>query len=401
MTHMRQSFDKLIILSGEKELLNHIQDIPAKTIFDERVMDFLSDLSRQILNDPRTKQYPDVVTYAFWIRRKSLAAMADKFRGKELRIGRGTAFHIAPSNVAVSFALSFTAALLAGNASVVRVSNKAFVQVDIIAEAIRALTEDRYQDMKPYLMLARYEHDEEVTQALSDICDVRIIWGGNQTIELIRRAVLPPRAIELTFADRHSAAILDADAYLQGDSADIAKNFYLDTYYSDQNACSAPRIVIWTGQNIEEAQEKFWSSLEAIVEEEYEFAPILAIDKLNSLCMLAAAQEGNVHLRSRSNKLVRVEVGRLEPDLMEYKTGGGYFFEYKAHSLKEIVPILGKSCQTIAYYGIDRKSLEELLYQSGVRGIDRIVPFGHTMDLSVIWDGYNMVEAMSRIVDTW
>ncbi len=49
------------------------------------------------------------------------------------------ALHIAPSNVPVNFAVSFTSALLAGNASVVRVSNKEFVQVDIIADALNAL----------------------------------------------------------------------------------------------------------------------------------------------------------------------------------------------------------------------------------------------------------------------
>lgn len=401
MTHMRQSFDKLSFLTGEKELLYHMQEIPAKKIFDARVIDFLGALSRQIMSDTRTMQYPDVAAYAFWIREKSLMAMNRKHQTKDLRIGRGTAFHIAPSNVAVSFALSFTAALLAGNASIVRVSNKNFVQVDIIVNAIKTLTEDKYADMKPYLILVRYEHDEEVTQALSEQCDVRIIWGGNQTIELIRRAVLPPRAIELTFADRHSAAILDADACLQGDSASIAKDFYLDTYYSDQNACSAPRIVIWTGRNIEEAQKKFWESVEKIVNTEYEFSPILSVDKWDSFCTLAAIHGENIHLRSRSNKLMRVEVERLETNLMEYKTGGGYFFEYKANDLMEIIPILGKSCQTIAYYGVQRELLKNLLYQSGVRGIDRIVPFGHTMDLSVIWDGYNMVEAMSRIVDSW
>lgn len=401
MIRMQQNFDKLIFLTGEKQLLENIQDIPVRKVFDERVIDFLGDLSKQILRDARTKQYPDVVTYAFWIRRKSVLAMKEKYQTGQLRIGRGMAFHIAPSNVAVSFALSFTAALLAGNMSVVRVSNKRFVQVDIITDAIKKLTADVYSDFKPYLVLVRYEHDEEVTQALSDRCDVRIIWGGNQTIELIRKAVLPPRAIELTFADRHSIAILNADEYLKGNAIKIAKDFYLDTYYSDQNACSAPRIVVWMGQKVEEAQERFWGCLQKLVDGEYEFATILAVDKWNSLCSLAANQEEGVHLQSCSNKVMRVKLDCLKGDLMNYKMGGGYFFEYRAEELNEIMPILGKACQTIAYYGIHKENVEDLLFQGGVRGMDRIVPFGHTMDLSIVWDGYNMVESMSRIVDSW
>lgn len=398
---MQQNFNKLIFLTGEQTLLERIREIPVKKIFDDRIIDFLGDLSKQILKDSRSKQYPDVVTYAFWIRRKSLIAMRNDNQTKQIRLGRGIAFHIAPSNVAVSFALSFTAALLAGNASIVRVSNKHFVQVDIIVDAVRRLTEEIYPDLKPYLILVRYEHDEETTQALSELCDIRIIWGGNQTIRLIRKAVLPPRAIELTFADRHSAAVINAEAYLSGDCVSIAKDFYLDTYYSDQNACSAPRIVVWFGHKIEEAQEKFWKNIQELVDKDYEFAPILAIDKWIALCTLAAEQPDNIHLCSHSNKLVRVKVERLNSDLMGYKTGGGYFFEYTAKHLKEIIPILGKPCQTIACYGIPKENIENLLFEENVRGIDRIVPFGHTMDLSVIWDGYNMVETMSRIVDSW
>lgn len=399
MIHMQQSFEKLRFLTGDRQLLESIRDLPVRKIYDDRVLSFLGDLSKQIMKDRRTKQYTDVVAYAFWIRRQSLLAMRDRQPDDHLRIGRGVAFHIAPSNVAVSFALSFTSALLAGNASVVRVSEKEFVQVSIIADAINALTGSTYPDLRPYLILVRYAHDEAVTQALSDLCDVRIIWGGNQTIRLIRKAILPPRAIELAFADRHSVAILDADAYLQGDAQKIARDFYLDTYYSDQNACSAPRIVVWMGQNVEQAQERFWQTLGQIVEEEYDFKTILSINKLDALCTLAARREGNVHLCSDSNKMVRVKVDRLDEELMDHKTGGGYFFEYQAASLEELIPILGKACQTVVCYGVGKEEIARLLFSSGVRGIDRIFPLGHSMDLSVIWDGYNMVETMSRIVD--
>lgn len=399
MIHMQQNFNKLQFLVGNQETLEHANEIPVKEVLDNRVIDFLGDLSKQILKDPRVKSYPDVVTYAFWIRKNALLKMKERYASEFLRVGRGMAFHIAPSNVAVSFALSFTSALLAGNASVVRVSNKAFVQVEIIADAISALYDTEYSDMKPYLTLVRYEHDEEITQALSDICDIRIIWGGNQTIEIIRKASLKPRAVELTFADRHSIALIDADVYLSGNSEAITKDFYLDSYYSDQNACSAPRIVVWIGTQKDKAKQMFWSCLRQQVEKEYEFKPIMAIDKLTALCRLAAEHDNIAELVEQDNKMCRVRLKKLIPELMDYKTGGGYFFEYDAEDLREIIPILGKSCQTVGYYGIDPIEIKKLLFETNVRGIDRIVPLGHTMDLSVIWDGYNMLDTMSRVVD--
>lgn len=42
---------------------------------------------------------------------------------------------------------------------------------------------------------------------------MRVIWGGDATIKEIRRAALLPRATEITFADRYSLAVIDADYY--------------------------------------------------------------------------------------------------------------------------------------------------------------------------------------------
>jgi len=36
------------------------------------------------------------------------------------------------------------------------------------------------------------------------------------------------------------------------------------------------------------------------------------------------------------------------------------------------------------------------LVLSGIHGVDRIVPIGHTMDFDLVWDGYNLVERLTR-----
>ena len=32
-------------------------------------------------------------------------------------------------------------------------------------------------------------------------------------------------------------------------------------------------------------------------------------------------------------------------------------------------------------------------------GVDRVVPVGQALDMSVLWDGYNMLEALSRVIE--
>lgn len=251
--------------------------------------------------------------------------------------------------------------------------------------------------MRDYLCIIRYEHSELITQELSNLCDVRIVWGGNNTINEIRKASLPPRAIEMTFADRYSVAVINSDAYLNEDPDEVAKGFYTDTYYSDQNACSSPRLVVWMGNKVNEARELFWKKMNLLVEKDYDMKPIQAIDKFTSLSMLGMGYDG-VHLVSDNNLVVRVEVDKLYPELMNYKNGGGYFFEYKMKNLDDIVPVLTKQCQTISVLGIEKQDILDIVFKYGVRGVDRVVELGKTMELEFIWDGYKMIEEMSRFI---
>lgn len=396
---MQINSSELKFIVGNADVLDKMPETAALPLFSDKAMTFLSALSSEILHDKRSRAFADVVSYAYWIRKASLEKAKQNHKDCGSRIGRGVAFNIAPSNVPVNFAFSMTLSALAGNASLIRLSNKPFEQVNIICDCMNRLLDGEFSCMKPYFCILRYEHSDEITRVFSSICDVRIIWGGNRTIEAIRNAPLPPRAVEMSFADRHSIAVIDSDAYLKENSAEVAKGFYTDTYYTDQNACTSPRLVVWTGSRREEAKKRFWSELEALVEKDYSMKPIQAVDKFSSFCTYAMKQKG-LHLVSDNNFIVRVYTDQLTADMMNYKNGGGYFFEYDAEELKEIVPVLTKQCQTVSVLGIPREEIKKLVFEYGVKGVDRIVSLGQTMSLEFIWDGYKMIENMSRFVYT-
>lgn len=398
---------KITYIVGNGSIIEGAAKAPSLPTFSALVVDFLSELSRELLAIPGIRNHMDVMSYAYWIRKASLEqAKKDVDREDINRMGRGVAFHIAPSNVPVNFAVSMTSSLLAGNITIIRVSNKEFEEVDIICSVInRILEKEEFTKMKQYICIIRYEHSDEITAYLSSLCDIRIIWGGNRTIEQIRSYPIPPRAIEMCFADRHSIAVIDTKNYLEliqdkDNAKDIAKKFYTDTYYSDQNACSSPRIVIWLGKSdddTEKAKKAFWDALEQEVSERYEMQPIQAVDKLSMFTELSMNKEG-VHLQKRSNKLFVIDLDNLSEDVMDYKMGGGYFLQFTTDALSDIIPIMGKYCQTVAVLGIDKKEIVDFVYEYGVRGVDRVVDIGDTMGLEFAWDGYRMIEAMSRVV---
>ena len=397
---MRQELEKIHFLTGNAEYIEEACHTPALPTWSEKAMEFLAAFSKNLMDDKSSRGYEDIMSYAFWIRKASLSGIKEHYyQDVDGKMGRGVAFHIAPSNVPINFAVSFTSSLLAGNINIVRLSNKEFAQVDIIIRALKKTFADGMEDMEKYLILIRYEHSDEVTAYLSSICDVRIIWGGNQTIERIRKAMIPPRAIDMAFSDRHSIALMDAKAVLGGDIANLAEGFYTDTYYTDQNACSSPRMVVWFGEekDVQKAQEVFWNKVYEIVKARYDMQPIQAIDKLEALCLLAASG-AEAKVEGNNNRVRRVTVERLNDTIMDHKLGGGYFFEYASGSLDDLIPILGKSCQTVSYFGLDPKEIQRFVLDQGIRGVDRIVPIGKTMDLTFKWDGYDMIQNMSRWV---
>ena len=398
--------DKISYLVGNKDILLNSSVIPAFRVFSNEIVGFLSDLSRELLSIKGIRQHQDVLSYAYWIRKASIEKEKESY-DLEHRLGRGVAFHIAPSNVPVNFAVSMTSSLLAGNITVIRVSNKQFEEVSIICDAInKVLERSEHEAVRSHICIIRYDHSDEISAFLSSICDVRVIWGGDRTIREIRKFPIPSRAIEMCFADRHSIAIIDPDAYLKMDASEIADKFYTDTYYSDQNACSSPRIVIWTKES-REAKKRFWDALKTKVDKEYEMSPIQAVDKQSVFAELAM-KSGSISLYKEGqfddsdNKIIVVDADSLalsdNETIMDYKMGGGYFFQYTVSSLDEIVPILNKKCQTVAVLGLDKNDIVNFLMKKGVRGIDRVVNVGDTMGLEFIWDGYNMIESMSREV---
>lgn len=395
MIPMQQIFHSIRYLVGSREVLEGMESVPVLPLFSDKVLDFFDNLSIRLMHGSEAKKYPDVIAYAFWIRRASLEKASFQYKTEKQKLGRGIAFQIAPSNIPVQFAVSMTYALIAGNASIIRISDKRFRQVDIICETIQAVLNDAYPEIASYICIIRYQHSDEITQALTDLCDIRMIWGGNHTIAAVRKATISARCIDLGFADRYSVAVIDADDYLEENAAALANDFYNDTYFSDQNACSSPRLVIWTGNRIPEAKEVFWNALDDIVSEKYLMDPMCSSEKLLKTAICAAKYSGIREIK-KDNLLVRVELPSLYDDIMDFKGNCGYFFECSVDKLQDIVPIMKKDCQTIAYIGRMESELRKVLRDSGVKGVDRIVPVGHAADISFVWDGLDLPNVLSR-----
>ena len=163
---------KIEYLVGSATTINEMRELAAKTPFDNEIIDFLNTLSKMLMKLPEAKMYPDVITLAFWMRKSSVMELGKRFmkQTKDIVLGRGIAFHIAPSNVPVNYAYSLVTGLLTGNANIVRIPSKEFPQVSIINKAIKSILEE-YPNVARYICLVRYERDPNINDLISGIAD--------------------------------------------------------------------------------------------------------------------------------------------------------------------------------------------------------------------------------------
>lgn len=69
------------------------------------------------------------------------------------------------------------------------------------------MRKEKYKDIYENNLIMTYEKDDEITRELSQMCDGRVVWGGDETIENMRQYSLKTSARELTFPDRNSIAV--------------------------------------------------------------------------------------------------------------------------------------------------------------------------------------------------
>lgn len=394
--------EKIRVLAGRQDLKIDRSPLPP---YEDVSCLFLSRLSAELLLNIEVKSFPDVVSFAFWCRKANIFKLKQQFIDSYLRLGRGYVFHIAPSNVPINFAFSFAFSLLAGNSNIIRVPSKLFRQTDLVTLAIKKLmAEPEFSQIAQRNVFVQYAQDNETTQLLSHNCDARIIWGGDETIRNIRTLPIPVKSIEIAFADRYSFCVIDARQILSvsfSELRQLAQRFFNDTYLMDQNACSSPHLVVWLGDSeaIALAKMKFWEAVEECVISKYDLQPVNVIDKYTDFCSNAILLQEFSHFTAYGNHIYCADLESLPLHMDLWRGRYGFFYEYSTDQLDSVASIINNKYQTLTYYGIEKKVLHDFVLNNALNGIDRIVPIGSALDISIVWDGYDLVRTLSRICD--
>ena len=376
--------------------------------FDPLRIDFCDALSRAILHDSRSRSFPQMVAVGFWLRRAETQRLADRFAALEgvgaVRVPRGLVFHVPPTNVDTLFLYSLMASFLVSNRNVVRVSpSRRSEQSTLLCELLRnVLAEKRFAGFADELAVVSYSHESQPTALISQEADVRLLWGGDESIDRLRAIPVRPGTQDLTFGDRFSFAVLRPDAVLQPDQPSLhtlAEELYNDAYWFDQLACSSPRLLVWVGsrEDVDRARGRLFEELsEVIAAKGYVLSPGASISKLNFL--FGALIDRPVESVYRSGNELAVIGLRDLTNFDRNHPGAGLFFEARVDALADLVGFVSRKDQTLVARGFSGEELAEFARSLQGRGIDRIVDFGEALAFSTLWDGYDLLAELTRTV---
>ena len=392
---------KLTFLTDESVKLANIPVI----IYEKSRINFLSDLSKALLSEQSIRQYPDVATFAFWCRSSNLNKIITNIDSRHLRVGLGLVYHNSPSNVPVNFAFSLAFGILSGNTSLVRLSSKESESTDLIVKVLNRLLDiPKYSKIKKTICIIKFERDDEVNNFWMSVADGRVIWGGDETVAKMRTYPCKPRARELVFPDRYSLCAINAIKIVESNEDDLKKfcaSLFNDVYIMDQNACSSPQLFNWVGNidTIKKAKDRLWPMFLEYVNSKHSLEPIQYMNKYVDACRNAINNDNVLHVKHKDNLLFNIELSHFHEQQHDQRGYFGTIHEISIESLNELSSIIDDRYQTMTYFGFEVEELKNFVISSKLRGIDRIVPIGRSLDMDVIWDGYDIINHLSRTVD--
>lgn len=399
--------------SDGNEALALLQAQKPQPAFASEAVALCQAVSHSLTHDARARVFPDLMALGYALRYfySSDFVAAYNTQSKHtagVRLGRGLAFHFAPNNVETLFLYSLFLSIMAGNTNIVRLGNKQSVEQQLLLSILKeVLQQPEHQLMAQRLMLVRYGHDDELNALFSGMCALRVIWGGNDTIEHLRSIAIPAGASELAFAHKFSWAVLSAEAVRvaaeQDELRKLAQGFVTDAFSFGQQACSSPGLIVWLGRagQVQTAQLKFWEAVDVVLKSRaFELSAAQVSERFTKVCQMSCVTDTPLQLNRSADlkSYLRLQLGSWS-DLAPCRAlhgGNGVFLEIITSTMEDALSHCSGEEQTITSFGISADEWNKAVVAATPQGLHRIVPVGQALTFNSVWDGHDLIVEMSR-----
>ena len=388
-----------VIAPATLENPEQIFSLAPLSVFDTTILSFIQTLSASLLKDPQSKALPELVALGFWLRRaniKNMMAINSVGINKSSRgINKalGTVLHFTPANVDTMFVYSWVCSLLMGNNNVVRVASAKSQTKNVLLELLdRVMSQAEHTDIAKRNAFISYAKESDCSASLCLQADARVIWGGDDSVNAIRALPCKPRCRDISFAGRYSAALINGDAlHTEQQITRLATLLWKDTEPYAQQACSSPRVVFWLGDA--GLQQQVFEQIDTLAQSQE-----LVANQLNNHLVTSQLlqSDGTTAKPLVQNRICALPVSCLNEKMLAWHSGSGLFLVYQLDSVEQLTVLVDEKLQTLSYWEVEQDSLLKLVQNPSIQGLDRVVPVGQALDFSPEWDGYNLMNELSR-----
>lgn len=402
MTHKNSEFPLVLNLDCYDDV-DLLFDTDCLAPFDQNCLEFLTQLSAKLMVRNHAKDFPELVALGFWLRKANIQQIRDHWeyvtqKDQFYIIAKplGNVVHFCPANVDSMFIYSWICSLLVGNNNIVRVSGHSTPEQRILLDIVsHLLALPKFHELAKRNSFCTWRHEnEQISKHICSQVDARVIWGGNDTVNKIRAFATRPRCRDITFADRFSVCVVNADTLNSNTTKAFCEHLWRDIKPYQQAACSSPKVLVWCGKN-KIAKASVLANLQDLASKEAR-TDSTSMNHLVTSQLLKSNSPDNQAIQFQGVTVQHID--NLHQCYLEWHPGEYYLYEYQVFDINDLFRKLPPSCQTVSHFGFDTETLYSAISQIGISGVDRVVPVGQALNFSEIWDGYDLLAQLSRQV---
>lgn len=371
-------------------------------IFGADTISFIAEWGERCKGLIKKEEYRDASALVFWCRKKNLERLQDEYGGKEVRVGRGLVFQIAPANVHLNSLYTLLYALLAGTPTVVRISTRTRTALSPFFKLLSEVYKS-YEGRIPSFSVVNYEYSAGIGEKLAGKCDCRVIWGSDETIRTIKKISTKVDCIDICFPNRESTLVVDEEELKmlpQIELEGLARGLARDVGLYGQQACSSPVVMVVVrraGDDKLEATKSLLELTDSAIGKD--FASQLTPREHLIASIGASSQEEPLELAFSGTYLSVIEIGDSNPKecVERWKPNAGVLYAYYISSYSEINMWDGQQTSVLVPY--NKETVRSYMDNVDPRFYRRLVKSGSAIGMNMNWDGQDIVRLLSRSIE--
>ncbi|MCP4762774.1 MAG: acyl-CoA reductase [archaeon] len=396
-------------------LMNDIEQavVKLRQIKKSDLLNLFQEYSRVLIKDPESNTIEGVPFLSNWLRKTNFSQIIEKnlksidyleqFVGEKKRIKaqpRGLACHWIAGNVPTIGIFSLFQSIFVGNANILRIPP---ISHDIICRLLKVFSKCKLdngisgsQVLKSVGIIYFEKDNNTANNELSNIADVRIVWGGSEAIKAITGLEKADHCEDVVFGPKYSFSVFDKEAIESAGFNKYIRNLIADVLLFDQAACTSPHTVFFEkkGKQIEEITQ--------IISEEFnkmskkfpktEIDQFITTKIINERARYALDPEKIVICPKENDWTILINNKIQLEEPIESRT----IFIKEIDSIMDTIPLITRKIQTIGCAVENKDLLIRYANQVTLKGVSRCVNLGQMHLFDSPWDGMLF---LSRLVN--